>query len=1117
MLRAYIISPVFLLCMVGNLAAQVNDNFSDGNYTVNPTWEGDTSKFDVNAGNELWLNAPAVTDVAFIGTPTSTMINAEWQFYVRMDFNPSSANFCRVYLVSDQKNFNATHLKGYFIELGRVNDEVSLYRQDGTIVTKIIDGPDNMLNLAACTTRVKVTLTGTTWDLQIDSTGGMGFNSVGTIVDATYNQNYWMGAYCKYTSTRSDKFFFDEFIATGTNWNDVLPPQVITHQVNANQLHISLSEMIRTANYYPSNFHLDNGLTVLQVSEDSLNSSQFTIIADAPFVNDVLYHLTIDTMQDIAWNVQTNLVYPFIVHQPVVGEIVLNEVMADPTPVVGLPDAEFIELHNNSIYPINIFKWILDVDGSTDVLPSVQIPAGGFAILTDEGDTALFSGSMIKIPVSTFPSLTNSGASIVLRDSNNTIMDEIHYDLSWYHDGIKDDGGYTIERINPMEFCMQSNNWSASMNALGGTPGLQNSIWDTNQVSIIATASVLDSMHILVVFNQDLDSANIVLSDFTFPNLNAVQVLSTDSCVLVLSIPMPPNTSYTLIIEPTIEDCSGNTNSSDLLINVTYYLPQLFDIIFTELMIDESPAIGLPLAEYIELYNSTPFNISLNGFTLVVNGDAYILGNVVLPADSFIILTDASDVGMFSGILVHGINSFGGLTNESGRVEIYHSNGDLLHAIPYDILFYDNSSKDDGGWSLEMIDRTTPCLWNSNWTASTHSLGGSPGSLNAVNATLTDNGKPHLIRTGVVQPDTVLLYFDEPIHPASFQLGNLVLFDDSVSTIHWQSPLLNTFYMKVWNPLQMDSMYSFEISGITDCEGNVLVSDTSSYAIPHFPSNFDIIINEVLFNPLTGCIDYVELYNRSNIPVDLSQLILGEGDTSSLLVNSYQLLSNSSLILFPGEYIFISEDHGLVQGCYSLADSTHYWDVKGLPDFTNTEGVVGVATYNQQWLDMFAYHDDMHFSVLNSTDGVSLERLDPNAATQNAMNWHSAATTVGYGTPGYKNSQFSPDVIISDQFTVQPEVFSPDNDGYHDYTSIYYSLSTTGYTASVRIYDQAGRLEKVLANNELLGTSGSFVWDGTHDDGGKVNVGIHIILFELVNVNGEVLQFKKPVVVATKL
>jgi hypothetical protein len=442
----------------------------------------------------------------------------------------------------------------------------------------------------------------------------------------------------------------------------------------------------------------------------------------------------------------------------------------------------------------------------------------------------------------------------------------------------------------------------------------------------------------------------------------------------------------------------------------------------------------------------------------------------------------------------------------------------LFHSIKYSADYYDVPGKNDGGWSLEMIDRTQPCLRNVNWTASNDPSGGTPGRRNSYSNSIPDNRKPHAVKTGLsTSTDTLTLYFDEPILPSSFSLADISLSNGTPTDLTFGSVLLDEFKIKLQNALLPDSIYWISVNGLTDCAGNMIVVDSLPYSVPVAPGNFDIVINEILADPTSGCIDYVELYNRGTHAFDMSLMILGEGDTSSHLLTSYANIHHKSVLIHPGEYIYISEDHEKVMNCYQTVDSISYWDIISLPDFANASGTVGISTYNQQWLDMFAYNENMHFSILGSTDGVSLERIDLNAPTQNSMNWHSAASTVGYGTPGYQNSQFSASAIISDDFTIDPEVFSPDLDGYHDYTTISYSLGNGGYVATLRIYDQAGRLERFLVNNQTLGTSGSFIWDGTDDKGGKVNVGIHIIYFELVGANGDILQFKKPVVVGARL
>ena len=134
-------------CLPVIAAAQFSDDFSDGDFTNNPAWNGDTAKFEiVIAPNMLHLNAPAISNVAYLSTPSQSINNAVWEFLVRMDFNPSSSNYAKVYVVSDRDSLNAA-LNGYFVKVGNTTDEVSLYRQDGATDTEIIDGTDDRLNM----------------------------------------------------------------------------------------------------------------------------------------------------------------------------------------------------------------------------------------------------------------------------------------------------------------------------------------------------------------------------------------------------------------------------------------------------------------------------------------------------------------------------------------------------------------------------------------------------------------------------------------------------------------------------------------------------------------------------------------------------------------------------------------------------------------------------------------------------------------------------------------------------------------------------------------------------------------------------------------------------------
>jgi len=167
--------------------------------------------------------------------------------------------------------------------------------------------------------------------------------------------------------------------------------------------------------------------------------------------------------------------------------------------------------------------------------------------------------------------------------------------------------------------------------------------------------------------------------------------------------------------------------------------------------------------------------------------------------------------------------------------------------------------------------------------------------------------------------------------------------------------------------------------------------------------------------------------------------------------------------------------------------------------------------------DSVTYNPDMHFSLLNDEDGVSLERLDFNRPAHDNTNWHSAAESVGFATPGYQNSQSKAADTSSPNVTVNPEVFSPDNDGIEDVVDINYSFDAGGFVGTILIYDAKGRLIKTVIQNELLGTAGTFSWDGTLENGEKGRLGIYVIYFEAFGLLGEIKQFKLSCVLAGRL
>ena len=124
---------------------QFADDFSDGDFTINPTWIGDIGNFEIDSAFKLHLS-DSITNTSYLSTESKAIINGVWEFEVKMDFAPSSTNYSKVYLISDEQDLTSS-LNGYYVRIGGQSgaiDDVSLYIQNGSSTTKIIDGADGI-------------------------------------------------------------------------------------------------------------------------------------------------------------------------------------------------------------------------------------------------------------------------------------------------------------------------------------------------------------------------------------------------------------------------------------------------------------------------------------------------------------------------------------------------------------------------------------------------------------------------------------------------------------------------------------------------------------------------------------------------------------------------------------------------------------------------------------------------------------------------------------------------------------------------------------------------------------------------------------------------------------
>ncbi len=574
---------------------------------------------------------------------------------------------------------------------------------------------------------------------------------------------------------------------------------------------------------------------------------------------------------------------------------------------------------------------------------------------------------------------------------------------------------------------------------------------------------------------------------------------------------------YTLSVNSVL-DLSGNAISNGTA-TFGFYTPQQYDVVIDELMADPTPQVALPNNEWIELRNTSSFAINLQGWKLAdATGQSGAMPNFILQPDSFVIVCASSSVAALTPFgKVISVTSFPSLDNDGDIISLSSATGKAIHSIQYTSEWYQNELKKDGGWTLEMIDTKNPCSGISNWKGSTDNNGGTPGEKNSVDAINNDDTGPRLLRAFAINNNTITLVFDEPLDSLKAATTISYTIDNGISAVSATgiSPVFNQVNITLSGPMNAGTVYTISSANITDCKGNLIgAKNTAKFGLSQEADSLDIVVNEILFNPKPLGVDYVELYNRSQKIIDLAGVYIANRNSSNA-VSSIQQINAESILLFPGDFIVLTADPVAVKMQYLTTNPDAFISIKSMPAYSDDNGNVVVLNKQGAIVDEVSYSDKWHFQLISNTEGVSLERIDYDGKSIQS-NFHSAATSAGYGTPGYKNSQYRLNEQVQGEIKISPDIFSPDNDGIDDFATIDYSFPSPGYVTNVTIFDATGRPVRYLQRNSLSGITGYYRWDGLDDKNRQLPQGIYIVYTEIFNTDGKKKQFKNSIVLARR-
>ncbi|MBK8956306.1 MAG: lamin tail domain-containing protein [Saprospiraceae bacterium] len=537
--------------------------------------------------------------------------------------------------------------------------------------------------------------------------------------------------------------------------------------------------------------------------------------------------------------------------------------------------------------------------------------------------------------------------------------------------------------------------------------------------------------------------------------------------------------------------------------------PQYLDLIFTELMVDPSPAWMLPDAEYIEIYNRSANLLNLKSCTISDENTWVEFPDSLLAPGEFAILCNIADVNAFRAFgKTIPLEKWPSLNNSGDFLELRNDQGELIHQVQYSENDFNDQDKADGGYALEWIQKKSLCDLQTTWKFSKHPLGGTPGFENSWVSEVIDTRGPQLVDIFPLSIWEIKLIFNEKLHPETTRFPGIFHMSplkDIVSAEFTERS--NELILLLHQPMDPGEIYKLKTDSIRDCHGNPTDFESPEIALGQDPKPGELVWSEILFNPYSLHYDFVEIFNKSSKYISLKNLSFSDGSESG---KDYPLRFDE--VLKPGEYQAFTVD---VEDLISVYPTHNRYqilelDLPSLPD----EGgkiVLNLNSGNEKTtIDSLYYSQDWHHPFVEDEEGKSLEKINMNLPSSKKASWTTAGHWEDFATPGLPNSQktelkFDSSGVL---YTLYTPRISPDGDGFEDQIQVGIHTSKPAYYCDISLYSLSGSLVNLIYQSEVY--DGQIIsWYGDDLQGNALPAGNYIMAISLLHPEGVKLSFKE--------